>query len=583
MATGLWAANLLCPSPALIVNWWVPSLACTLFNPGPFRECQRASFSLIPQARLRDPTGSSGLITLSNCCLCRGQSPHSGQNFALNSSQAPGQTKDGDKRWRGSLHKNIPSVNAKLKVTKHLIRIKPWTLTPGLPTEEDVAPTGLKSTRESVVRWHLRPMDQGELRGGFRDLRGKTRVSSWASHLPLLLRLVQEAYLGKGALLAPSFQMLSVDYAIITMLERFPTSFLTKPGLEGSQPKSQVPAGNPRKANRVLGTCGRLEEGSSLGPRSLRVARGGKTGSQPNSGHHGHGFTQIQGPTASPGPGIQPHPDLGAHGLAQTQDSASSGPRGAWPLPTPGSRGLTRIQGPTASPGSGTQAPGRATASPGPGQAHPDPGAHGLTRTRGQAHPDPGAHGLTRSRGQAHPDPGAHGLTRTRGQAHPDPGAHGLTRTRGQAHPDPGAHGLTRTRGQAHPDPGAHGLTRTRGQAHPDPGAHGLTRTRGQAHPDPGAHGLTRTRGQAHPDPGAHGLTRTRDPASPGSRGTRPRPDPGFSLTRTQGRMALPGPRGTWPHPDPGPSLTLTQFPASPGPRGTRLHPDPGPSGVSSS
>ncbi|KAK1345675.1 hypothetical protein QTO34_008139, partial [Cnephaeus nilssonii] len=106
------------------------------------------------------------------------------------------------------------------------------------------------------------------------------------------------------------------------------------------------------------------------------------------------------------------------------------------------SRGLTRIQGPTASPGPGTQ-------------AHPDPGAHGLTRTRGQAHPDPGAHGLTRTRDpgspgsrgpRPHPDPGP-GSPGSRGpRPHPDPGPR-LTRIQGPtASPGPGAR-LTRIQG----------------------------------------------------------------------------------------------------------------------------------------
>ncbi|CAD7673609.1 unnamed protein product [Nyctereutes procyonoides] len=47
------------------------------------------------------------------------------------------------------VRKNIPSVNAKLKV-----------LPQGLPTEEDVSNTCLKSTGELVVRWHLNPVDQ---------------------------------------------------------------------------------------------------------------------------------------------------------------------------------------------------------------------------------------------------------------------------------------------------------------------------------------------------------------------------------------------------------------------------------------
>ncbi|XP_036128527.1 39S ribosomal protein L30, mitochondrial [Molossus molossus] len=58
------------------------------------------------------------------------------------------------------VHKNIPSVNAKLKVVKHLIRIKPLRLPQGLPAEEDMAHTCLKSTGELVVRWNLSPVDQ---------------------------------------------------------------------------------------------------------------------------------------------------------------------------------------------------------------------------------------------------------------------------------------------------------------------------------------------------------------------------------------------------------------------------------------
>ena len=58
------------------------------------------------------------------------------------------------------VHKNIPSVNAKLKVVKHLIRIKPLKLPQGLPTEEDMSNTCLKSTGELVFRWLLNPADQ---------------------------------------------------------------------------------------------------------------------------------------------------------------------------------------------------------------------------------------------------------------------------------------------------------------------------------------------------------------------------------------------------------------------------------------
>uniref|UniRef100_A0A8C5VDL3 39S ribosomal protein L30, mitochondrial n=1 Tax=Microcebus murinus TaxID=30608 RepID=A0A8C5VDL3_MICMU len=57
------------------------------------------------------------------------------------------------------VHKNIPSVNAKLKVVKHLIRIKPLKLPQGLPAEEDMSNTCLKSTGE-LVQWHLKPVEE---------------------------------------------------------------------------------------------------------------------------------------------------------------------------------------------------------------------------------------------------------------------------------------------------------------------------------------------------------------------------------------------------------------------------------------
>ncbi|XP_028628521.1 39S ribosomal protein L30, mitochondrial [Grammomys surdaster] len=58
------------------------------------------------------------------------------------------------------IHKNIPSVNAKLKVVKHLIRIQPLKLPQGLPTEETMSSTCLKSTGELVLQWHLKPVEQ---------------------------------------------------------------------------------------------------------------------------------------------------------------------------------------------------------------------------------------------------------------------------------------------------------------------------------------------------------------------------------------------------------------------------------------
>ncbi|KAB0389310.1 hypothetical protein E2I00_017298, partial [Balaenoptera physalus] len=43
---------------------------------------------------------------------------------------------------------------------KHLIRIKPLKLPQGLPTEEDMSNTCLKSTGELVVGWLQNPTDQ---------------------------------------------------------------------------------------------------------------------------------------------------------------------------------------------------------------------------------------------------------------------------------------------------------------------------------------------------------------------------------------------------------------------------------------
>nr|XP_058142313.1 large ribosomal subunit protein uL30m-like [Dasypus novemcinctus] len=65
-----------------------------------------------------------------------------------------------EKAHTPQIHKNIPSMNAKLKVVKHLIRIQPLKLPQGLPAEEDMSNTCLKSTRELVVRWNLKPVEQ---------------------------------------------------------------------------------------------------------------------------------------------------------------------------------------------------------------------------------------------------------------------------------------------------------------------------------------------------------------------------------------------------------------------------------------
>ncbi|XP_008844079.1 39S ribosomal protein L30, mitochondrial [Nannospalax galili] len=65
-----------------------------------------------------------------------------------------------EKAHTPQIHKNIPSVNAKLKVVKHLIRIQPLKLPQGLPTEENMSTTCLKSTGELVVQWQLKPVEQ---------------------------------------------------------------------------------------------------------------------------------------------------------------------------------------------------------------------------------------------------------------------------------------------------------------------------------------------------------------------------------------------------------------------------------------
>ncbi|XP_053454151.1 39S ribosomal protein L30, mitochondrial-like [Nycticebus coucang] len=65
-----------------------------------------------------------------------------------------------EKAHAPQVHKNIPSVNAKLKVVKHSIRIKPLKLPQELPTEADMSNTCLKSTGELVIQRHLKPVEQ---------------------------------------------------------------------------------------------------------------------------------------------------------------------------------------------------------------------------------------------------------------------------------------------------------------------------------------------------------------------------------------------------------------------------------------
>ncbi|KFV76631.1 hypothetical protein N308_07449, partial [Struthio camelus australis] len=69
-----------------------------------------------------------------------------------------------DKAHQPRLHKNIPSVNSKLKVVKHLIRIQPLKLPHGLPTEEEMSDTFLTSKGELVIKRRLKPVEQKEIK-----------------------------------------------------------------------------------------------------------------------------------------------------------------------------------------------------------------------------------------------------------------------------------------------------------------------------------------------------------------------------------------------------------------------------------
>ncbi|NXJ79833.1 RM30 protein, partial [Trogon melanurus] len=68
-----------------------------------------------------------------------------------------------EKAHKPVLHKNIPSVNSKLKIVKHLIRIQPLKLPYGLPTEEEMADTFLTSQGELVIKRRLKPVEQKEI------------------------------------------------------------------------------------------------------------------------------------------------------------------------------------------------------------------------------------------------------------------------------------------------------------------------------------------------------------------------------------------------------------------------------------
>ncbi|KAJ8350320.1 hypothetical protein SKAU_G00254500 [Synaphobranchus kaupii] len=63
------------------------------------------------------------------------------------------------KSQQACVHKNIPSINSKLKIIKHLVKIQPLKLPQGLPAEEDMADTLLNSNGELVVRKRLQPLE----------------------------------------------------------------------------------------------------------------------------------------------------------------------------------------------------------------------------------------------------------------------------------------------------------------------------------------------------------------------------------------------------------------------------------------
>ncbi|XP_069060480.1 large ribosomal subunit protein uL30m isoform X1 [Pleurodeles waltl] len=64
-----------------------------------------------------------------------------------------------NKKLHQRVHKNIPSINAKLKIIKHLIRVQPLKLPHGLPTEEEISDTYLNSKGELVIRRCLHPVE----------------------------------------------------------------------------------------------------------------------------------------------------------------------------------------------------------------------------------------------------------------------------------------------------------------------------------------------------------------------------------------------------------------------------------------
>ncbi|XP_034971401.1 large ribosomal subunit protein uL30m [Zootoca vivipara] len=68
-----------------------------------------------------------------------------------------------EKRYELRVHKNIPSVNEKLKVIKHLISIKPLKLPHGIPSEEEMSDTYINSEGELIIRRRLKELEQKKI------------------------------------------------------------------------------------------------------------------------------------------------------------------------------------------------------------------------------------------------------------------------------------------------------------------------------------------------------------------------------------------------------------------------------------
>ncbi|KAM9320458.1 large ribosomal subunit protein uL30m [Gastrophryne carolinensis] len=57
------------------------------------------------------------------------------------------------------IHKNIPTVNERLKIIKHLVRVQPLKLPYGLPAEDEMSDTYLNSQGQLIICKKLQPVD----------------------------------------------------------------------------------------------------------------------------------------------------------------------------------------------------------------------------------------------------------------------------------------------------------------------------------------------------------------------------------------------------------------------------------------